>query len=87
MVAAYLADRLGPACEEGIEVQTMGELHNPERRRGSTTPVDLLDFDESSLFALSRIPGKMLLVSLCSYHLVIPGGCIPIDSMRRHNAG
>jgi hypothetical protein len=41
-----LADQLERVCEEGIEVPTIGELHNLERRRGSTAPLDLLDFDE-----------------------------------------
>jgi hypothetical protein len=42
-----LADQLGQACEEGVEVPTLSELHNLERRRGSTAPLDHLDFDES----------------------------------------
>jgi hypothetical protein len=44
-VLRYLADRLEHACEEGIEVPTIGALHNLERRRGNTTPIDLLIFE------------------------------------------
>jgi hypothetical protein len=45
-----LADRLERTCEEGIEVPTLGELHNLERgRREARAPVDLLGLalDES----------------------------------------
>ena len=41
-----LAGQLEQVCEEGVEVPTLSELHNLERRKVSPTPLDLLDFDE-----------------------------------------
>jgi len=40
-----LADRLERAFEEGIEVPSLYDLHNLERRREGRAPVDLLDLD------------------------------------------
>ena len=40
-----LADRLKRACEEGIEVPSLYDLHNLERRRrAGSALMDLLDF-------------------------------------------
>jgi hypothetical protein len=40
-----LADQLEQACEEGVEVPTLIELHNLERRRVSIDPLELSVFD------------------------------------------
>jgi hypothetical protein len=42
----HLADQLEQACEEGIEVPSLGELHNLERRRVGRVRTDLLGSDE-----------------------------------------